>query len=403
MEEETFILRSQKGKVILFSPLRMKATLIEDDANSINHVLNKWKRIKTVVPNDDTIHINRNHIILLLTNSCNLSCTYCYSRLSRNNKTMNFDVLKKSIDYVLSNTNNEPKHFTFGGGGEPLVAWDLLYKGIDYIRSNSAKDATKISIVTNGVLLSKEIIQYLKFMNVNVNVSFDILPYIQNTQRTTHLDKGSYETVAKNIMNLHSVDMPVSFRTTITRDSVFLLSDMVEWSYKEFPFVKSLNIWPAIDPKEKSIDFYNDYIDNFILASEIAWPLDIRIHNWLTVINKFHSRFCQEDFCVTPEGEIVTCLRVSSVNDPNYDLFHIGSVTNSINIIDKKEKQAMMLLNSKFTECRKCVAKWSCAGICPHTKLLLTNNQIKDYCAFTRNFLSRYIEFCIRHKLLSSD
>ena len=178
---------------------------------------------------------------------------------------------------------------------------------------------------------------------------------------------------------------------------------MVQWTEKEFPFVKNLNIWPAIDPEEKAIDFYKDYIENFIQASELAWQYGIRLHNWLTVTDRFHSRFCQEDFCITPDGEIVTCLRTSSTNDSNYDIFHIGSVSENIDINAAKEKNAMRVLNAKLEECYDCPAKWSCAGICPSTRLMLSKENVQKYCSFTRSFLIRYIEFCIKHKLLTSD
>ena len=404
MERDSFILpSSEKGKVILFSPLRKKAILIENNNETINRMLEKWRSINVNYPNDITTHVNHSHVILLLTQSCNLSCEYCYSRLSRSNEVMDLDVLIKVIEHVLSYSQKGTRRFSFGGGGEPLMAWELLVKGIKYIRSNSCIDTTKISLVTNGTLLSKKRIEFLKLMGVNVNISFDILPEIQNRQRKSRLGEGSYELVSKNIRTMNAMGLPVSFRTTITRDSVLQLPDMVKWSKKEFPFVRDLNIWPAIDPKEKSIDFYNDYVDGFIQASELAWPLGIRLHNWLTVTDRFHSRFCQEDFCITPNGEIVTCLRSSAINDPNYKVFHIGSVSDEIVIDPISEKMAMDVLNSKFEECDSCPARWSCAGICPHTRLLLSSDSIRDYCNFSRKFLAQYIEFCVKHHLLSSE
>lgn len=405
MERDIFILPSSKAeKVLLYSPLRMRAALIENEDDAITNVLHRWESIRVDYPNNDTEHINHNHVILLLTQSCNLSCDYCYSRFSRSDMIMKYDILIKAINHVLSNSSNgEIKYFSFGGGGEPLMAWELLTKGIDYIRSNSSKETTRISIVTNGVLLSKKRLEYLKSMDVRINVSFDILPEIQNKQRKTRYGTDSYKLVSGNIKTMNALGLSVSFRTTITKDSVYMLDKMVRWTEKEFPFVKNLNIWPAIDPKEKTIDFYKDYIESFIQASELAWAYGIRLHNWLTVIDRFHSRFCQEDFCITPDGEIVTCLRTSSISDSNYDIFHIGSVSDNININATKEKNAMRILNAKLAECYNCPAKWSCAGICPSTRLMLLREKIQEYCSFTRSFLIRYIEFCIKHKLITSD
>ena len=401
MERNIFILPStHKGKVIVFSPLLKSASLV-DEGNEANQLINDLRKYKVTYPHNYTKHINSNHVVILLTHACNLSCEYCYARLSRKNESLSLGVLRRVIDYVFANSKGAPVAFTFTGGGEPLVAWDVMYEGIEYIRSFPNDVPAKISLVTNGILLTEERIKYLKEKEVNINISFDILPDIQNAQRKMRNGNNSYDIVYNNIMSMHKYGLPVSFRTTITKNSVNMMADMVLWTKREFPFVSHLNIWPAIDPEDKSIDFYNDYIDRFIEASEIGFPLGIRLHNWLTVLDKFHSRFCQEDFCITPAGEVVTCFKSATASDPNYDIFHIGSMSEKIEISVDKEQYAMRVLNAKMEDCKHCLARWSCAGICPATRLLLSKDVLKNYCDFTRNFLIRYIEFCLDHKVFS--
>ena len=221
---DIFILPSSNKdeEVLLFSPLRMRAALIEKNDDAITDVLNKWKSIRVDYPNNDTEHINHNHVILLLTQSCNLSCDYCYSRFSRSNVVMKYDILIKAIDHVLSNSSSgEITHFAFGGGGEPLMAWELLTKGIDYIRLKSSKETTKISIVTNGVLLSKKRIEYLKSMDVRINISFDILPEIQNKQRKTRYGTDSYKLVSRNIKTMNALGLSVSFAQQLQKTASF--------------------------------------------------------------------------------------------------------------------------------------------------------------------------------------
>lgn len=62
--------------------------------------------------------------------------------------------------------------------------------------------------------------------------------------------------------------------------------------------------------------------------------------------------------------------------------------------------KSFQLLNSKLPECQSCFAKWSCAGICPNTRLLLnTPERIEKHCGFVRKFICKNIEW----ELLNND
>ena len=412
--EDIYYIKSSSDKVIIYSPLRRYAFHVEEcqlaqvkkclaqdvvcDEQKLYSLISRLKEIPVIIPNDDTVVFNHNHLIILLTQKCNLGCTYCYAQYAKSNKTIKPEQLWVAIDYVLQNTPTEMKRFTFAGGGEPLVEWDLLRQAILYIKERCSN--VRISVITNGTLLNKDRIYWLKEHDVTINISFDVLPEIQNRQRPMLGGRESFSLVSRNIKDMISLGLEVPLRITISKDFVHRMPNIVEFVYNNFPATKILNIWPVIDVTQEEEEFYEEYINYFFEAKTRGFSYGIHVVNWLTVLNKVHSRFCQEDFSITPNGKIVTCLRASSYRDKFYDDFYIGDIKDRVCINQDKMNKSFQLLNSKLPECQSCFAKWSCAGICPNTRLLLnTPERIEKHCSFVRKFICKNIEW----ELLNND
>jgi sulfatase maturation enzyme AslB (radical SAM superfamily) len=84
-------------------------------------------------------------ITFIVTEDCNLRCTYCYQAHKNNKHKMTFDIAKKAVDYVLGNPqifNAEAVLWDFIGG-EPLLEIELIDKIVDYIKINSYKSGHK--------------------------------------------------------------------------------------------------------------------------------------------------------------------------------------------------------------------------------------------------------------------
>jgi MoaA/NifB/PqqE/SkfB family radical SAM enzyme len=87
--------------------------------------------------------------------SCNLRCKFCFHREKQGvkNGIMKFDLAKKMIDDI-SSLPNKPKLVRISGGGEPLVNPQLT-NILEYMAQKNV--AEKITLITNGVLLSHTI------------------------------------------------------------------------------------------------------------------------------------------------------------------------------------------------------------------------------------------------------
>ena len=62
---------------------------------------------------------------LQVTQNCNLRCSYCpysggYEQRSHNNQRMSFDIAKKSMDFFIAHSEDQPEINLGFYGGEPF-------------------------------------------------------------------------------------------------------------------------------------------------------------------------------------------------------------------------------------------------------------------------------------------
>lgn len=102
-------------------------------------------------------HIKYKSIYLLLTNSCNAYCTFCYRKnldKSLFGQKMTEETAFKAIEFVIDNLDLEPDFNFFFWGGEPLTRFDLIQSIMKkYPQFN-------YSMSTNGALMNQEMYEF---------------------------------------------------------------------------------------------------------------------------------------------------------------------------------------------------------------------------------------------------
>lgn len=121
---------------------------------------------------------------IILSEQCNLNCTYCgVDKLSKNKIDPKIFLTEF---YKIKNKNpNEIVRIDFHGG-EPLIQWDSI---VEIILETKNEQNTKYFMHTNGLLLNEERVDFLNFHNVQVSLSFDGL--WQDLNRPQFGNKGS--------------------------------------------------------------------------------------------------------------------------------------------------------------------------------------------------------------------
>ena len=122
------------------------------------------------------------YLILMLTDRCNLSCRYCYlgqnKQTARAGKDISFDLVDRAVFLWMSNPKKWRIQIT---GGEPFLARDVLEYTARKIRDISA--TAPVSVQTNATLLEDRDMDLIKRFNLEMGVSLDGDPAIQDSVR----------------------------------------------------------------------------------------------------------------------------------------------------------------------------------------------------------------------------
>jgi len=109
---------------------------------------------------------------LVITEKCNLRCKYCYMShdpLSLTTKSIPY--IARSFDRLSKAYNTDSIHVSYFGG-EPLLEWDLL-KEIHINVVSKHPLVKSYNIISNGLLIDEEKVQWIKSNNIGFSLSFD--------------------------------------------------------------------------------------------------------------------------------------------------------------------------------------------------------------------------------------
>lgn len=137
------------------------------------------------------------NLIINVTESCNLNCSYCSQRNKRLSSIISIETLDSIIDYlddVISRNKYKKLKLKFFGG-EPLIGLEKIKYFIDHF---STKIDIEYIIDTNATLLKPEFIELFENIIINITLS-DREDHDKNRR---YLDgNGSYDDIVKNLIN----------------------------------------------------------------------------------------------------------------------------------------------------------------------------------------------------------
>ncbi|MCQ2123183.1 MAG: radical SAM protein [Fibrobacter sp.] len=183
------------------------------------------------------------NLVLSLTEQCNLRCTYCYYKVSHEERelVMSDEVLESAIKLAFNRTVELEQNFfniTFFGG-EPLLRLGSMRKGVKIAkelvkarRKELPKDfRLQFALNTNGTLLNDDIVAFLKREKFQVYISLDGPERFHNIARKQVNGKGSFKLIQPHIQQL--VDLDATVLSVVTPAHVKGLAKSVEWVFKQ--------------------------------------------------------------------------------------------------------------------------------------------------------------------------
>ncbi len=168
-----------------------------------------------------------NRLVLNVANFCNLDCVYCYAQggdYGGPHEKMPIDVGKAAFDryFELYETISAVQFF----GGEPLLNWTAIDQLCEYgwTRADAlGRERPVFTMVTNGTVLTSEIIAMIRAYDIKVTVSLDGPPAITDRLRPMRSPnaEGTSRIVADNIRRLRQdTNQPAQIEGTYGRAHV---------------------------------------------------------------------------------------------------------------------------------------------------------------------------------------
>ena len=310
--------------------------------------------------------------VLLMTNQCQLRCTYCYAAAGEEAKeSLTEELGRTAIDYVCQTALElERPQFevSFHGGGEPTFAWPVLQACIAYARQKPLP--AKISLTSNGIWSPQRRAWLIENLD-GLSLSVDGAPETQDRQRPFISGRGSAKMVMQTIADLDKRQFPYGIRMTATAPWRHFPED-VRFLCAETN-CRSMQVEPAFNTGRGGHGAGDEaghraFAGAFLAAYEIAVQNGRQLHYAGARLGVITRTFCVAPYnalIVNPRGELVTCYEITGGDHALAGMSTIGRVENGRVIIDEQARRRLhSLMAERRVACRDCFCYWSCAGDC---------------------------------------
>jgi uncharacterized protein len=323
------------------------------------------------------LNISLSCLTILVTHDCNLRCPYCYHHDKLNKaQNLSLEVLERSMLFILKHIGFKSRVAINFFGGEPLLACGFIREACDYFREFGQKHGIvfKFSIVTNGTLISDEIIDLLLQNKIRTTVSFDGFRQLQDSLRPFQgSHQSSYDIVKTNLHEFSKL-MSIGVRATLPIQEEYL--DLIKLhKVIEDTGVLRLSVAPVTDKRKYSSESITAIKKRLTDFSNYAL---LRLRNKETVrLTNLNSRLKSIHFGRTPrhhpcsaggsmlalsaEGSLYLCHRF--ITTPQYKIADTDQ-----DVFD--DRRANFLLSHDVENKMHCKACWAsryCGGGCYHS------------------------------------
>ena len=309
---------------------------------------------------------------------CNLRCEYCFADGGTYNgaaENMSLDVALKAIDMIVSKSANRHNLEVDFFGGEPLLNFDVVKKTVEYARSieKAHNKNFRFTITTNAMLLNDEIIDFFNKEMYNVVVSIDGRRSVHDCVRKTASGKGSFDTAIKNALRFKQLRKGQYYiRGTYTALNKDFSQDVLFLNDLGFD---QLSIEPVVLPENHRLAIKKEDIEQLKAEYDKLAEAYVERRKGEKWFNFFHFMLdiyngpCESkrlvgcgagnDYvAVAPNGNIYPCHQFDGEKD-----YVIGNVLDgTFNTEIPKFFAENNLL--KKDKCRNCWAKYYCSGGC---------------------------------------
>ena len=318
-------------------------------------------------------------LCLHIAHSCNLNCSYCFASQGKyhgERALMSFEVGRRALDFLIENSGSRKNLEVDFFGGEPLMNFDVVKKLVEYARSveKAHNKNFRFTLTTNGVLIDEDVIEFANKEMSNVVLSLDGRREIHDEFRVDYQGKGSFDKIVPKFQRLVEARGGKNYymRGTFTHRNPDFLEDikaMLDLGFTE------LSMEPVVtakgDPAEltdSDIEIVKEQYEKLaaLMMERRREGKPFTFYHYMIDLTGgpcIYKRISgcgsgTEYMAVTPSGELYPCHQF--VGEEKFKLGDIWSgVTNT-------ETQNEFFECNVYAreECRNCWARLYCSGGC---------------------------------------
>lgn len=172
-------------------------------------------------------------LCLHIAHTCNLNCSYCFASQGKyhgERALMSYEVGKRALDFLVENSGSRRNLEVDFFGGEPLMNFDVVKKLVEYARSieEEKNKHFRFTLTTNGVLVDDDVIEFANKEMSNVVLSLDGRKEVHDRYRVDYAGNGSWEKIVPKFQKFvkERGDKDYYIRGTFTHANPDFLEDI---------------------------------------------------------------------------------------------------------------------------------------------------------------------------------
>jgi uncharacterized protein len=333
--------------------IRYKLKLESDEANSLIY--------KVVAKLNAALFPPIDGIELVLTEGCNLACSYCFEKNMLGHKKMPLSIAVKATDLLFNYSDDQKELNITYFGGEPILNYSVIKSITEYAQQKalSQEKSINFNMTTNGILLTSSMIDFFHHNKIKILLSMDGIKRTHDKFRIDKNGKGTFDRVYENLRLLKEKQSWIGIKMTIMpTESQNLFSDIVE--------LYNLGVNQFIIGPATGVNWLDKNIDIFLseMKKLYEWYIshsgsDLRIAEFEEIKNE--SRFgCyagRTNISVGIDGQISPCSKilaidstnlVSKLGDVHYGLINLRNRSNLINCSELRSECEKMGISEDY-------------------------------------------------------
>ncbi|MDI6839435.1 MAG: radical SAM protein [bacterium] len=279
-----------------------------------------------------------------LTFRCNLKCVHCYVT----EDTTKEELSLQEITNILDQIHQQGCLWLSFTGGEPLMRSDFLE-----IYRFAKRKGFLISILTNGTLMTPEIVEYLA-QEPPFSIELTLNGVTQDTYEKISRVHGSFRKAMEAIKMILDKKLPLKIKTKATclnYHELDKIRDFIESLGIEFKL--NAMLYPKLDSSPEPCSFRLSLeeiasLDRFFQDNGECQESYLKKENFIPSDNLFRCAAGTYSFHISPYGELIFC---TFMRKPSFDLKK-GAFRDGFYTLYPEIRSLKYQTNSKCKDCK---------------------------------------------------